>query len=106
MIYLQAPADPVWEGHVASTLSCVTCMGTAIGIKWKWDNGHLNAQILSECGPFRDVNAIKWIILQHHSQAEVQQIFVSHGSPPPLSKSLKYTLCTESAATSMLFSSF
>lgn len=63
MIYLQAPADPMWVGHVAATLDSITCMGSAIVIKWKWDKGHLKAKIFSECRFHRDVNAIKSITL-------------------------------------------
>lgn len=69
MIYLQAAADPVWEGHVASTLNSISCMGSVIFlrnapvIKWNWDKGHCNAQISSKCTLCRDVNvnAIKSI---------------------------------------------
>lgn len=69
MIYLQAPADPVWEGHVASNLNSITCMGSVIFlgnapvIKWDWDKDHCKAQISSKCALCRDVNvnAIKSI---------------------------------------------
>lgn len=62
MIYLQAPAGPVWEGHVASALNSITCMGSVIFlcnipvIKWNWDKGHCKAQISSKCALCRDVN--------------------------------------------------
>lgn len=69
MIYLQAPADTVWKGHVASTFNSITCMGSVIFlrnapvIKWNWDKGHCKAQISSKCALRRDanVNAIKSI---------------------------------------------
>lgn len=43
MIYLQEPADPVWEAHVASTLNSITSVGSVIFlhnapvIKRNWD---------------------------------------------------------------------
>lgn len=69
MIYLQAPAGPVWEGHVASILDSITCTGSVIFlrnapvIKWNWYKGHCKAQISSKGALRRDVNvnAIKSI---------------------------------------------
>lgn len=67
MIYLQAPAGPVWEGHVASILDSITCTGSVIFlrnapvIKWSWYKGHCKAQISSKGALRRDVNAIKSI---------------------------------------------
>lgn len=90
MIYLQAPAGPVWEGHVASILDSITCTRSVIFlrnapvIKWNWYKGHCKAQISSKGALRKGCKCKCYKVNNFYSviTADAHCISVSLGSPP------------------------